>query len=78
MSGALFLAAVLAVTAGWENVNPNRREFEPAKVLWRADFSRGADFTLDRIGGAEGSVEFRDGTAVLRKTNREGRAGVLI
>ena len=36
----------IAVTPGWENVNPQRREVAPAKVLWTADISSACAFKI--------------------------------
>lgn len=69
-SGLVF--ALLAVTAGWENVSPTHAEFAPAKVLWRADFACPAAFELEKVGGAEGEAAFTNGTLILKKTNASG------
>jgi len=68
------LAALFAVTAGWENVQPGRAEPRlPAdRQLWRADFCRPEDFRLVRRDGAEGLLSFRDGELTIRKTNGIG------
>ena len=68
-----------AVTAGWENVCPARREFPPVKVVWtapRASAGAAAGFTVRREGGAEGEVTFDDGAIRIRKTNDRGRITV--
>ena len=62
-----------AVTPGWENVNPQRREVSPAKVLWRADISSVSAFSLEKRNGAEGRLEVSDdGFLVVEKTNSKG------
>lgn len=69
---ALFLSALLAVTAGWENRPSGERETPPARVLWQADLGRTNGFELLRIGGAEGRMRFEAGELVLKKTNDRG------
>ena len=68
----LIAAASLAVTPGWENVNPNRRELEPARVVWQADFSAAGGFSLERHDGAEGRIAFSGGALTIEKTNDRG------
>lgn len=72
-----------AVTAGWENVCPERREFPPVKVVWtapsvsaKATADKPAGFDVRREGGAEGEVTFEDGAIRIRKTNDRGRITV--
>ena len=65
--------SLLAVTPGWENVNPQRSEFPPVKVVWTAP----ADgFDIRREGGAEGDVSVSNGVIRIRKTNGMGRITV--
>ena len=68
---ALFfgVAAVLAATAGWENVCPGRAEFPAAEVVWTATNG----FSVVREDGAEGEVSFEDGAIKIRKANCLGR-----
>ena len=40
IASAFFLAA--ALTPGWDSINPDRKEFPPQKVLWRADLDEEA------------------------------------
>lgn len=61
-----------AVTAGWENISPDRREFPVTKVLWRADFSRTNDFTVSLRDGATGCVDIGADGIRIRKTNADG------
>ena len=61
-----------ATTPGWENFNPNRREVAPAKVVWQADFTTTAGFSLERRDGAEGRIAFSDGALTIEKTNDKG------
>ena len=57
------------VTPGWENVDPERREFPLAEVVWSAP----ADgLKVERLDGAEGDVSFEGGRIVVRKTNDAG------
>ena len=63
-----------ALTPGWDSINPDRKEFPPQKVLWRADFG---EAKLERRDGAEGSMRVtagEDGTRKLEivKTNARG------
>ena len=69
------MAAFAAVTAGWENICPERlsREFPPVKVVWTAPCD-GFDVRLE--GGAEGDVVVTNGTIRIRKTNDKGRITV--
>ena len=68
----LIAAALFAVTSGWENVNPNRRELAPARIVWQADFSAADGFSLERHEGAEGRIAFSDGALTIEKTNDRG------
>lgn len=68
------LAIALSVCPGWENVCPARRLSDRVKVLWEADFSKGAaGFALERQDGAEGEMSFVDGRLVVRKANARGQ-----
>lgn len=68
----LIAAALVAATPGWENVNLNRRELEPARVVWKADFSATDGFSLERHDGAEGRIAFSDSAVTIEKTNDRG------
>ena len=58
---------------GWDNLDPARREREPARLYWEAPLVRGAAaFTVEKCGGAEGDVAFSDGAMTVRKTNERG------
>ena len=61
------------VTAGWENVNRQRCEFPPVKVVWTAPAE---GFDVRREDGAEGDVTVEDGAIRIRKTNAKGRITV--
>lgn len=58
-----------AVTPGWEDVNPSRREVPPAKVVWRAPTTGAA---VEKLQGAEGEVVVSNGVVTVRKTNDRG------
>lgn len=66
------LPAVAVTTAGWENIDPNRKPLAPARVVWRADFAETNAFEVVRIDGAEGRVSFAGGRLTVRKTNARG------
>ena len=59
-----------SVTAGWENVNPERREFPAAKVVWTAPAE---GFDVRREDGAEGEVSMEGGAIRIKKTSETGR-----
>ena len=68
----VMLALVLAVTAGWENLTPYPEVSLPAEAaVWRAS-DRAEDFDVERLDGAEGTVEFRPGGLRIVKTNDRG------
>ena len=69
------MAVSAAVTAGWENVCPERlsREFPPVKVVWTAS-GDGLDVRLEN--GAEGDAVITNGAIRIRKTNSKGRITV--
>ena len=68
---SLFLVAVsAAATPGWENTNPARQEFPPAKVVWTAPKD---GWTVEKTDGAEGEVTFADGVVTVEKTNDRGQ-----
>ena len=67
------LSAGEAGGEGWENIDPDRRDPPPGKVLWRADLSQGADgFVLEKADGAEGHVFFDGGNLRIVKANDRG------
>ena len=69
VAAALVLAAV---TAGWEDVNPDRQEHPPVKVVWRADLTRPDSLTIECRGGASGTMRAVTDGIRLEKTNDEG------
>lgn len=70
ISMAALLAA--AVTAGWEDVNPNRREHPPVNVIWQADFAQPDSFVIECRDGAMGSMRILSDGIRLEKLNDEG------
>lgn len=71
MAGNLLVVAAVcgAITSGWEDVNPDRREVAPAKVVWYAPME-GA--TVEKLQGAEGEIAVSNGVVTVRKTNDRG------
>ena len=67
--GALLLGAFFvcnaAETEGWDNINPDRKEFPVQKLLWEGDFSAAK---LELRDGAKGSIEVveQDGKKALK------------
>lgn len=72
MLGIVGLTLAAAITAGWENVNPERQEYPLTPLVWQADSSRAEDFSVEKCKGAEGEVEFSAAGIRIRKTNDEG------
>ena len=72
-------APSLAITDGWDNINPRRRDLPPQKVLWTADL---AQAKMELRDGAEGSirvVDAGDGKALeIVKSNGEGMIVVTL
>ena len=65
--------AVFAGEEGWDNLDPARREREPARLYWEAPLTKGAAaFTVEKCGGAEGEVSFADGAMTARRTSAAG------
>ena len=70
---ALVFSVVAAEGEGWDNIDPARKEREPAKLYWEAPLAKGAAaFEVEKCGGAEGEVSFADGAMTVRKTNERG------
>ena len=61
-----------ARTAGWEDINPNREEVSPAKVVWTADVSSAKSFTFEQRAGAKGDFSIRNGKICITKKNAAG------
>ena len=62
-----------SVTAGWDNLNPDRCMPKPDKVYWSAPYETGANgFDVSWRKGATGSVEFAADCIRVRKTNDRG------
>lgn len=66
--------SVSGVTAGWENVNPERREFPLSEVVWSAPTE---GFRVEKLEGAEGSVRFEGGRIFVSKTNDRGALRIV-
>lgn len=60
------------ITAGWEDRNPKRVEFEEPDVLWTASGCADSSFTLRKVAGAEGEMKVAGGTIQIVKTNDKG------
>ena len=71
-AAVLFAASDPPVTAGWENVNPMRREVAPAQIVWQASFSDEKAFVVEKREGAEGRVAFNGASVTVEKTNDKG------
>ena len=57
------------VTAGWENSNPDRREFPATAAVWTAPKD---GLRVVMSGGAEGDVSFKDGEIKISYKNAAG------
>ena len=66
-ASAASMAAFAAVTAGWENICPERREFPAKKVVWTAP---GAGFDVCREDGAEAG-DVQRGKAMASQRTQE-------
>ena len=81
MSGILLAAAVAgaaALTPGWDNINPDRKEFPPQKVLWRADLDAAK---LELRGGAEGTMRVvtdADGRRKIEIVKKNDRGTMIV
>ena len=60
-----------SITAGWDNVNPDRKEFPAQQVLWTADLSAAK---LELRDGAEGSVRVFETNGVRKLEIVKGNA----
>ena len=71
------LASAAAITPGWDNVNPDRKEFPPQKVLWTADLKAAM---LDCRDGAEGSMRIvmKDGRSCLEIVKKNDAGYLLV
>ena len=74
-AGACLCAMVLATTAGWEDVNPDRvrNEFPVVRSLWRADWADHDSFAVSMREGAAGTVSFGAEGLCIEKTNDVGK-----
>ena len=59
-------------TCGWENIDPVRREFPPARVLWTAALDGTEAFRIELRDGAEGFASITNGALRIHKTNADG------
>lgn len=66
------LAAAQALTAGWENICPERREFPATPAIWRASLDEPGTFEWEFLDGAEGTVDVSGGALHVVKTNARG------
>ena len=75
IASAFLLAA--ALTPGWENVNPDRKEFPPQKILWTADFAKAK---IELRDGAEGTMRVvaRGGRTCLEIVKANGRGMIVV
>ena len=60
------------LTAGWEDRNPKRVEFEEPDVLWAASGCADKSFVLQKFFGAEGELKASGGVLRIVKTNDKG------
>ncbi|MBO5940388.1 MAG: hypothetical protein J6R18_04245 [Kiritimatiellae bacterium] len=67
-----FISPAIAVTDGWEDVNPARKEFPPADVAWEADLSGPEYYSIEKRNGAAGYFSVQGGRLRIVKTNKEG------
>lgn len=60
---ALAMLSAFARTVGWENVNPERKDFPPQKILWQGDLSQAKFFPRANVHCAceYGDPELREG-----------------
>ena len=70
--------AALALSQGWDNVNPSRTMPPPVQEVWRAPVEKGAAaFRVDWRDGAKGTFEVIDGAIRISKTNDVGSVVVM-
>ncbi|MBR6588106.1 MAG: hypothetical protein IKK82_11890, partial [Kiritimatiellae bacterium] len=63
----------IPVTVGWENSNPDRKEFPATAAVWQVPLN---GLKVEMTDGAQGDVTFRDGEIKIRKRNGLGRITV--
>jgi hypothetical protein len=81
--GGLILAFMLsvmpvqAVTDGWDNINPDRKEFPAQKILWTADL---AQAKMELRDGAEGAMRIVEtgGLQALEIVKTNGRGMIIV
>jgi hypothetical protein len=66
-----------ARTAGWDNINPDRKDLPPQKILWTADL---AQAKLELRDGAEGSMRTvdADGGKALEIVKTNGKGTIVV
>jgi hypothetical protein len=66
-----------ARTAGWDNINPDRKDLPPQKILWTADL---AQAKLELRDGAEGSMRTvdADGCKALEIVKANGKGTMVV
>lgn len=69
---SVLFAAVQAVTAGWENICAERREYPATPAIWRAPLDEPNAFEWEFVDGAEGAVEVAGNELRVVKTNARG------
>ena len=68
----LVSSALHASTEGWEDINPDRREVPPTKIVWQTDAASTSEFSFERRDGAKGSFSVSGGKISISKTNGDG------
>ena len=77
VSGGLILLLATA-TSGWLGICPERAWPESTNRVWRAPFAEGAAaFSVRRLAGAEGTVDFLSDGVRIAKTNSRGAIVVV-
>ena len=74
VGSAVPCACALPVTPGWENINPERKEFPLSRVVWTAPRE---GFRVEKLEGAEGEVRFEKDRIMISKTNDRGVLRVI-
>ena len=74
-----FILTANAMTDGWDNINPERKELPPQKVLWTADLSQAKMSLRDGAEGTMRIVDERGKVAIeIAKTNGKGTIVVTL
>ena len=73
---AFAVVVASAETEGWDNINPDRKEFPVQKLLWEGDFSAAK---LELRDGAKGFVKVvEDGGRKILKIVKSNDLGMMI